>query len=103
MNSRLRWIGVVGFVLLTGCASEVTLSVPDMMCEEGCAAKVREVLSEQPGVKQVRVDFPNRTATLGVNKAKFDVEQAVAVLVDHGFEHSRLKTETQNPAADVSR
>jgi copper chaperone CopZ len=80
-------------LLLAGCTTEVVLSVPDMMCEESCAVKVREVLSEQPGVKRVNVDFPKRTATLAVRESSFDAEQALAALVDHGFDEARLKTD----------
>jgi hypothetical protein len=55
--------------------------------------KVREVLAEQPGVEQVNVDFPQRIAALRVDKSKFNADSAVAALVDHGFEHSRVKTD----------
>jgi copper chaperone CopZ len=89
--------------LLTGCTTEVVLSVPDMMCEESCAVKVREVLAEQPGVKRVRVDFPNRTATLAVRESKFDADRALDALVDHGFDEARLKANgaqtAERPAA----
>jgi copper chaperone CopZ len=79
-------------LFLSGCTSEVTLSVPDMMCEESCAVKVREVLSKQEGVQSVKVDFPSRTATLAVRGSSFSTDQAIAALVDHGFEEARLKT-----------
>jgi copper chaperone CopZ len=78
------------FIFLAGCSQQVTFSVPDMMCEEGCAVKVNEILAEQPGVKRVRVDFPNRAATVGASRWRFDSEAALAALVDHGFENSRL-------------
>ena len=92
-------------VALAGCTSEVVLSVPDMMCEESCAVKVREVLAEQPGVQRVNVDFPKRVARLSVSMSNFSADGAVAALVDHGFENSKLKTNnaqvvpTRNPAA----
>jgi copper chaperone CopZ len=76
-----------------GCTAEVTLSVPDMMCEESCAVKVREVLAKQEGVQSVKVDFPSRTATLAVRGSSFSTEQAIAALVDHGFEEATLKTQ----------
>ncbi len=72
---------------------QITLAVPDMMCEEGCAAKVREVLVKQPGVERVNVDFSKRIAKLAVDKSAFDADAAVAALVDHGFEHSQIKTD----------
>jgi copper chaperone CopZ len=74
-------------------APTVEFSVPDMMCEESCAAKVREVLAEQPGVKEVVVDFPNRTATVAIDETAFDAEQAVRLLSDdYGFPNTHLKT-----------
>jgi len=72
-------------------APTVEFSVPDMMCPEGCGAKVKELLSEQPGAKDVFVDFPNKTATVAVDKDKFDAKKAIATLVDHQFNHSALK------------
>jgi copper chaperone CopZ len=78
--------------LFTGCTTEIVLSVPDMMCEESCAVKVREVLSDQPGVARVSVDFPSRTATLAVRRSRFDADRAIAALVDHSFENSRVKS-----------
>src|SRR3954463_10372765 len=72
-------------------APTVEFSVPDMMCPEGCGAKVKEILSEQPGAKDVLVDFPAKTAKVAVDKDKFDTKQAVAALVDHQFKNSALK------------
>ena len=73
-------------------APTVEFSVPDMMCPESCAVKVKEILSEQPGAKEVVVDFDARTATVAVDKEKFGVQAAIADLVDHGFDHSTLKS-----------
>jgi copper chaperone CopZ len=75
----------------TAGAPIVEFSVPDMMCPEGCGAKVKEILSEQPGAKDVLVDFPAKTAKVTVDKDKFDVKQAVAALKDHQFKNSALK------------
>jgi copper chaperone CopZ len=73
-------------------APTVEFSVPDMMCPEGCGAKVKEILSKQPGAKDVLVDFPNKTAVVAVDKKEFDSDKAIAALVDHQFNHSALKT-----------
>ncbi|HVT27449.1 MAG TPA: heavy-metal-associated domain-containing protein [Lacipirellulaceae bacterium] len=72
-------------------APTVEFSVPDMMCPESCAPKVKEILSKQPGAKEVIVDFPSKTATVAIDKSKFDPKQAIAALVDHQFDHSTLK------------
>lgn len=72
-------------------APTVEFSVPDMMCPEGCGAKVKEILSEQPGAKDVLVDFPAKTAKVAVDKAKFDAKKALAALIDCQFKNSALK------------
>lgn len=73
-------------------APTVEFSAPDMMCPESCAVKVKEILSEQPGAKEVVVDFDAKTATVAVEPGKFDPEAAVAALIDHGFDHSAIKS-----------
>src|SRR4051794_29050565 len=75
----------------SGSAPTVQFTVPDMMCPEGCGAKVKEILSQQPGAKDVLVDFDSKTATVAVDKDKFDSKQAIAALVDHQFSHAALK------------
>jgi copper chaperone CopZ len=88
-------------------APTVQFTVPDMMCPEGCGEKVKEILSQQPGTKDVLVDFLNKTAIVAVDKEKFDATQAVAALKDHQFRNSAVKggsaieslTTTQNGAA----
>jgi copper chaperone CopZ len=77
----------------------VEFSVPDMMCPEGCGAKVKEILSQQPGAKDVFVDFPSKTAIVAIEKEKFDSKQALDALVDHQFKKSTVKDAT-SPVAD---
>ena len=72
-------------------APTVEFSVPDMMCPESCAVKTKEILAEQPGATDVRIDFEAKSATVAVEEGKFDAERALAALVDHGFDHSTLK------------
>jgi copper chaperone CopZ len=79
-------------------APTVEFSVPDMMCEASCAAKVREILSEQAGVKDVKVDFPNKVAFVAVDEGLFDEKNAIAQLVDHQFTNS---TVVEMPAAEA--
>jgi copper chaperone CopZ len=73
-------------------APTVEFTAPDMMCPEGCGVKVKEILSEQPGAKEVVVDFDSKTATVAVEDGKFDANAAVAALADHGFKNSAIKT-----------
>lgn len=74
-------------------APTVEFNVPDMMCPEGCGAKTKEILSAQPGAKEVVINFEDKTATVAVEKDTFDANAAIAALVDYGFEHSTLKSE----------
>jgi copper chaperone CopZ len=80
-------------------APTVEFSAPDMMCPESCAVKVKEILSEQPGAKEVVVDFDSKTATVAVEEGKFDADAAIAALVDHGFDHSTLKSAAHDDKA----
>jgi copper chaperone CopZ len=72
-------------------APTVSFSVPDMMCPEGCGEKVKEILSKQPGAKDVVVDFPNKTATVAIDKSTFDPQKAIAALKDCQFKNSVVK------------
>jgi copper chaperone CopZ len=72
-------------------APTIEFTAPDMMCPEGCGVKVKEILSEQPGAKDVVVDFDSKTATVAVEDGKFDANAAVAALADHGFKNSAIK------------
>jgi copper chaperone CopZ len=83
-------------------APTVEFSVPDMMCPEGCGEKVKEILSEQPGAKDVLVDFPAKMAKVAIDKDKFDTKQAVAALVDHQFKNSALMDAGATAAAPSS-
>jgi copper chaperone CopZ len=77
----------------TAGAPTVVFNAPDMMCPEGCGAKVKEILSGQPGAKEVVVNFDAKTATVAIDKdGKFDADAAVAALADHGFKNSSLKS-----------
>jgi copper chaperone CopZ len=82
-------------------APTVEFSVPDMMCPEGCGAKVKEILAGQPGAKDVKIDFESKIAIVAVDKEKFDSKQAVAALVDHQFGHSTLKDSAAASPADA--
>jgi copper chaperone CopZ len=74
-------------------APTVEFNVPDMMCRESCVEKTREILSQQPGAKEVRVDFDTKTATVAVEADQFNSDNAIAALIDHGFDHSTMKSE----------
>lgn len=74
-------------------APTITFDVPDMMCEHSCVPTVRETLANQPGVKDVKVELENKTATVAVDKDEFDPDAAVAALVDLQFTETKLHGE----------
>jgi copper chaperone CopZ len=80
-------------------APTVEFSVPDMMCPEGCAVEVKEILAKQPGAKDVLVDFEAKTATVAIEQDEFDAAQALAALIDKQFTNSALKDDAVNPQA----
>ena len=85
----------------TAGAPTVEFDVPDMMCPEGCGAKVKEILSQQPGAREVVIDFDSKTAIVAVDQDRFDSDAALAALVDHSFDHSQLKAPaTTEPATN---
>ncbi|MEM8945512.1 MAG: heavy metal-associated domain-containing protein [Planctomycetota bacterium] len=77
-------------------APTAELEVPDMHCQYGCVAKVKEVLASQTGVKDIKIDFDSKKAIVAVNESEFDANAAVAALVDVSFPNSKLISATEN-------
>jgi copper chaperone CopZ len=80
-------------------APTVQFEVPDMMCEEGCAVAVKQVLEAQPGAVEVKVEFDKKLATVAVDEDKFDSDAAVAALFDKQFPNSKLVVAPEKPVA----
>src|SRR5690349_6194771 len=99
-DATQKTLPVKPVVFNTAGAPTVQINAPDMMCPDGCGVKVKEILSEMPGAKEVVVDFDGKMATVAYEEGKFDSNAAVAALVDHGFAHSSLKCEV--PPVDSS-
>ncbi len=78
----------------------VEFDLPDMMCEDGCAWTVNDILSKQPGAKDVRVDFEAKTATVAIEAGTFDSQSALAELIDKGFDNSALKNQEPEVSAE---
>jgi len=74
----------------TAGAPTAALHVPGMFCEFSCVEKVKQVLAEQSGVKEVKIDFETKTATVAIDKAVFDADGAIAALVDYQFMDTEL-------------
>jgi copper chaperone CopZ len=89
-------------VLNAAHGPSVEFSLPDMMCEDGCAQAVEEILAGQPGAKEVRVDFEGKTATVAIEAGVFDSQQALAALIDKGFDNSKLVPSDGIEAAEVA-
>jgi copper chaperone CopZ len=83
-----------------GGAPTVEFDLPDMMCEDGCAWTVNDILSKQPGATDVHVDFEAKTATVTIEEGKFDQQLAIAELVDKGFANSALKSPEPEASAE---
>jgi copper chaperone CopZ len=78
------------------------ISVPGMMCEEGCGATVQKVLAQQPGVKDVKIDFESKTAIVAVEEGAFDADAAVHLLEDeYGFADTALKSAEAEATAET--
>jgi len=77
-------------------APTTEMHVPDMMCQYSCAAKVKEVLTAQTGVKDVKIDFDTKKAIVAFDETKFDGAAAVAALVDYQFSNTKLITADKN-------
>jgi len=63
----------------------ITFDVPDMVCQYSCVPKVMETLVAQPGVKDVKIELETKTATIAIDREKFDTDAAIAALVDVQF------------------
>lgn len=100
-SGDVKEIGVAGTPVAFNVdgAPTVEFNVPDMMCPTSCVAKTREILSQQPGAKEVLVDFDTKTAVVAIEADQFDASQAIAALVDHGFDHSTVKSEVSTKSA----
>ncbi len=71
-------------------APTAEIHVPDMMCQFACPPAVKKVLVAQAGVKEVKIDYKTKTATVAIDETKFDGEAAIAALVDYDFGNSKL-------------
>jgi len=84
-------------VFNTAGAPTVEFSLPDMMCPESCAAKAKEILAVQPGVKDVQIDFDTKTATVAIEEGKFDPDAALAALTDRFAQATLTKVAGDKP------
>jgi copper chaperone CopZ len=109
---------VCGLLLVCGCSASsegvattavsfnvegaptVEFSVPDMMCPDSCVAKTKEILSQQPGAKDVKVDFDSKTATVAIEAGQFSVDDAIAAMKDHSFNHTTVKQTAEQPTPE---
>ena len=65
---------------------EVTLEISGMSCPTGCAPRAQEALASLPWVKDVKVNFERKQATLSAEVARLDEAALLKALADEGFE-----------------
>ena len=59
---------------ISGTMQKATFQIEGMSCAIGCAKVIEGKLSKMDGVKNAKVDFDSKTATLEFNEAKQDTE-----------------------------
>jgi copper chaperone CopZ len=101
-ESNVQPAAVTQTAFNTEGAPTVEFSVPDMVCEFSCVPEVRETLAKQPGVKDVKVVLDTHTATVAVDKDKFDADKAIAALVDLKFTNTKLAKPAAGSKADMA-
>ncbi len=65
--------------------TEVTLSVPGMMCD-GCAERVRDALLAVPGVRRAKSSVWRRHVTVRFEPSQVGPAEIRSALADKGFE-----------------
>lgn len=77
------------FAMLTatafaGSLQTVVLDVQNMTCQL-CPITVRKALEKVPGVKEAKVDFARKTATVAFDPDKADASALVKATTDAGY------------------
>ncbi|MBK3399709.1 heavy-metal-associated domain-containing protein [Methylobacterium aquaticum] len=70
--------------------TEVTLSVPGMMCD-GCAEKVRDALLAVPGVRQAKSSARRKRASVRFEPSRVGPAEIRSALADKGFESEEAR------------
>jgi copper chaperone CopZ len=70
--------------------TEVTLSVPGMMCD-GCAERVRDALLAVPGVRQAKPSAWRKRVTVRFEPSRVGAPEIRAALADKGFESGEAR------------
>lgn len=85
----MRILTFVAALLLSGSAiaatpEVLTLSVQNMTCAT-CPITVKKALQQVTGVRDVKIDFQHKTATVHVDTAKATVAMLTKATTDAGF------------------
>lgn len=93
----MRFISLTGGVLLAvsaaafaGTPQAVTLDVQNMTCAT-CPITVRMALEKVAGVKDVKIDFENKTATVQLDPDKASAQMLTKATTDAGFPSTARK------------
>lgn len=63
-----------------GDATEVTLEIAGLHCEQDCVPRVQAMLEHAPGVESVSIDYATKTASVKVRKGTQAGDVAAAVV-----------------------
>jgi periplasmic mercuric ion binding protein len=75
------------FSLVAGALETVTLDVRNMTCAI-CPITVRKALEKVPGVKDAKVDFDKKTASVALDPDKASPAQLTKATADAGYPSS---------------
>jgi copper chaperone len=70
--------------------TEVTFSVPGMMCD-GCAEKVRDAVMGVPGVRQAKPSAWHKRVTVTFEASRIEPRQIKLALESAGFETGEVR------------
>ena len=80
---KMRYIFVIIFFsVLLSENQKSKFKVDGMMCETGCAWKVKSVVKSLEGVNMVEVDFDKRVLIVDYDKSKINDNQIIKTLTD---------------------
>ena len=75
-------ISSVFFSMLLSEDQQSKFKVDGMMCETGCAWKVKSVVNSLEGVNMAELDFERRVLTVNYDDNKINDEQIIKTLMD---------------------
>ena len=81
MKMRYIFVIIIFFSVLLSENQQSKFKVDGMMCETGCAWKVKTVIQSLEGVSMAEVDFGNKILTVNYDNNKINDEQIIKMLM----------------------